>query len=227
MQHDTSLNLCMYFYRAASNCLQQCSSDRSGEDSLAACGRGESKASLATGRLQDTAGPGRSHGLFHTRPKTKWIRKPRRQTEVVDGVVGSQELVQNKLRNPILTPLRQWLSLQGFLLVNRAQWRSQGWVILSPAWPLPCMSSATTDCDNQIRNLQGVKGTSSLGCHLQPSCFCLIYAENLTPYFSSILGIYQSPGCFYRRQPRHVYVMLEKLRRDRHGTAGQGRLPLD
>lgn len=144
MQHDTSLNLCMYFYRPVSNCLQQCSSDQSGEDSRAACGRGESKASLTIGRLQDTAGPGRSHGLFHTRLKTKWIRKPWRQTEVVDRAVRSQELVHNKLRNPILTPFRQWLSLQGFLLVNRAQWRSQGWVILSPAtWTLPWQTMVT------------------------------------------------------------------------------------
>ena len=49
----------MYFYRPVSNCLQQCGSDRSGEDSPAACGRGESKASLAAGRLPDRAAPGR------------------------------------------------------------------------------------------------------------------------------------------------------------------------
>jgi hypothetical protein len=82
----------MYVYRPVSNCLQFCSSDRSGEDSLAPYGRRESKASLA-GRLQDRAAPGRQEHEAQEQENQEAMETD----EVVSRAGGSQEPVHNKL----------------------------------------------------------------------------------------------------------------------------------
>lgn len=202
----------MYFYRPISNCLQQCSSNRSGEDSLAACGRGEPKDSLAAGRLQDRATPGR-------RQKHKAQEQVNQEAMETDrgGGWGRREpgAPSQQTQEPYSYPIQAMTippglppGKSGTIRIPRVT-HSVPSLAASPYELYPDPPQPPTKKGSQIRNPQRSKGTNSAG--LSPpffTCFAWFILRICIKFLSQD-GCISSPSGFYGRQPRHFCVTAE------------------